>query len=192
MGQFKSDQLINTLEQSVNSTISYARALQSIDTDKVCTAPAGKWNVVQILYHLNSYNNYYLQEIERTIRNGAQVPYSPIFKPGIIGNYFTNAMLPGNNGTIKNAMKAPADHVPDTSYTDVNAINEFIKGQQRLLDLLRDAQKVNMTRLRVPISISRFIKIRLGDTFRFLIAHQQRHFVQISNTLKANGVALSV
>jgi uncharacterized damage-inducible protein DinB len=40
----------------------------------------------------------------------------------------------------------------------------------------------------VPISIAKFIKIRLGDTFRFLIAHQQRHFAQVANTLKALGV----
>jgi hypothetical protein len=27
--------------------------------------------------------------------------------------------------------------------------------------------------------------LKLGDTFRFIIAHEQRHFVQIRNTLEA-------
>jgi hypothetical protein len=28
------------------------------------------------------------------------------------------------------------------------------------------------------------IKLKLGDTFRFFIAHEQRHFIQIQNTLQ--------
>jgi hypothetical protein len=32
------------------------------------------------------------------------------------------------------------------------------------------------------------IKLKLGDTFRFLIAHEQRHMIQARNTLKEMGV----
>ena len=40
-----------------------------------------------------------------------------------------------------------------------------------------------MGKIRISISISRFVKLKLGDTFRFLIAHEQRHFVQVARTL---------
>lgn len=190
---FKSTQLLDTLEKSVAQIIRNATALQAMNTASLSKPPAtGKWSVVQVLYHLNSYNRYYLPHIEQVIKNGSNTPYSATFKAGVIGNYFTNAMLPGNDGAVKNVMKAPKDHTPTATYADIAAINEFIEGQQKLMALLKEAREVNMTRLRVPISISTLIKIRLGDTFRFLVAHQQRHFVQISNTLKANGVAAFV
>ena len=190
---FKSIQLLDTLEKTVLQTIKNATYLQSMHTDAICMPPAaGKWSVVQILYHLNSYNNYYLPQIEEVIKKGINQPYSATFKAGIIGNYFAKTMLPGNDGAVKNVMKAPKDHAPANTFSDVEAITRFIEGQQQLLHLMKEARNVNLTRLKVPISISTLIKIRLGDTFRFLIAHQQRHFVQISNTLKANGVIFSV
>lgn len=185
-------QLLERLEKEVEQTILQAQALQQLKAEQLATAPAGKWNVLQVLYHLNSYNNYYLPHIGLSIARGVDMPYSASFKPGVLGNYFVATMLPTSNGVVKNAMKAPADHVAATGYKNTGAIGEFIDGQQKLLQLLRQARNVNMTRIKVPISISRFIKIRLGDTFRFLIAHQQRHFIQIKNTLSANGVALSV
>ncbi len=191
MPTFNSTQLIDSLEQAVTQTIQAATALQQINQDALCTAPSGKWSVIQILYHLNSYNDYYLPHIELAMRKNT-IPYSATFKAGVIGNYFVNAMMPGNDGTVKNAMKAPKDHVAANGYNDTQAISTFIDGQKKLLQLLKDARRVDLTKITVPISISKLIKIRLGDTFRFLIAHQQRHFLQIKNTLKTNGVVLSV
>jgi hypothetical protein len=52
-----------------------------------------------------------------------------------------------------------------------------------LLDLLELAKSKNIGAIRTPISISRWIKLKLGDTFRFFVAHEQRHFVQINNAL---------
>ena len=193
MPTFKSTELLSNLEKTVTQTINNANGLQAMNTDALRKAPAaGKWSVIQVLYHLNSYNSYYLPHIERAIKAGINAPYSASFKAGMIGNYFTKTMLPGNDGAVHNLMKAPKDHTPDAAYNNVEAINEFIAGQQKLLELLKEARNVNMTRLKVPISISKLIKIRLGDTFRFLVAHQQRHFVQISNTLKTNGVMVDL
>ncbi len=189
MPLFNSQQLLDTMEKTVAQTIKKATALQSLPEAKLKAAPApGKWSVLQAIYHLESYNGYYLPHIAGVIKNGKNYPATPSFKAGLLGNYFANAMLPGNNGTVKNAMKAPAGHTPAPGFADTNVLVEFINSQQQLLRLIKDARAVNITRLTVPISIAKFIKIRLGDTFRFLIAHQQRHFAQVANTLKALGV----
>lgn len=81
------------------------------------------------------------------------------------------------------------DHVPVSELDSRKVLEEFVKGQRRLTGLLEKAEKSNLSKLKVPISISRFIKLKLGDTFRFLIAHQQRHFVQIDNTLASLGIS---
>ena len=61
----------------------------------------------------------------------------------------------------------------------------LLEQQHYLVDLLESAKSKNIGSIRTPISISRFIKLKVGDTFRFLIAHEQRHFVQIENVLTA-------
>ncbi len=188
MPTFNSKDLLSDLETEVKRTIDRALQLQKLSSHLLKATPrVDKWNVLQVLYHLNSYNNYYLPHIQKVIENRRHVGYNPLFKSGALGNYFTNAMLPGKNGTVKNAMKAPANHTPNLDYQDLEAISSFIAGQELLLKLIADSRTVNLTQLTVPISISRFLKIRLGDTFRFLIAHQQRHFAQIENTLQGVG-----
>ncbi len=190
MPLYNSQNLLDTLEKNVEQTIRKATYLQSLKGATLALAPGeGKWSVLQVLYHLNSYNNYYLPHITDALNKGRKLPAAASFKPGLIGNYFAKMMQPGNDGKIKNTMKAPKDHIAILGFSDVKAIADFIAGQQRLLQLIKAARKANMTRITVPISISKFIKIRLGDTFRFLIVHQQRHFVQIDNTLTALGVA---
>ncbi len=189
MTLYNSQKLLDTLEHSVKETIKSALYLQSLNAATLSLCPSkGKWSVLQVVYHLNSYNEYYLPNIERAIANGRKILGETSFKPGILGNYFANTMLPGKDGNITNTMKVPKDHVAVEGYKDIAVLSEFIQGQRHLLELINEARGVNMTRITVPISISKFIKIRLGDTFRFLIAHQQRHFVQITNTLKAVGV----
>jgi hypothetical protein len=64
-------------------------------------------------------------------------------------------------------------------------LDEFAEQQQMILELLETARTKNLRSIRIPISISKLIKLTLGDTFRFVIAHHQRHFVQIENTLAA-------
>ena len=38
------------------------------------------------------------------------------------------------------------------------------------------------------VTLTTLVKLKLGDTFRFLIAHEQRHMIQARNTLKAVGI----
>ena len=47
-----------------------------------------------------------------------------------------------------------------------------------LKSLLNQAREVDLTKTKVPISLTRFIKLRLGDTFRFFVYHIERHILQ--------------
>jgi hypothetical protein len=93
-------------------------------------------------------------------------------------------MLPKADGRIANKMQSPKNHRPAADVDSKKVLEEFLKQEYLLLELLEQAGSINLEKIRIPISITRFIKIKLGDTFRFLIAHHQRHFVQVQNTLK--------
>lgn len=72
---------------------------------------------------------------------------------------------------------------PIHSNLSTTTITVFIGQQQQLLKLLQAARMVNLNKVKTRISISRFVKIKLGNTFRFVIYHNQRHILQAKRVL---------
>lgn len=138
------------------------------------------WSILECIEHLNLYASYYNPEIDNSIKNGKISPKT-IFKSGIIGNYFFKSMLPKEQ---LNKMKTFKDKNPNGSNLDKNIIHRFIKQQHDFIALLDQAKEVDLTKTKTSISISAYIKLRLGDTFRFLVAHNDRHIVQAEKVLK--------
>lgn len=81
-------------------------------------------------------------------------------------------------------MKTSKDKNPIGSTLTIDVIDKFIIQQKELIDLIKKSKNVNLTKTKTAISISKLIKIRLGDTFRFIIAHNQRHIIQAKNAIK--------
>lgn len=86
-------------------------------------------------------------------------------------------------------MKTGKAYNPPAALTPDQVINEFIDHQKKLLQLLDTARSRDLNAIRIPITITKFIKLKLGDTFRFLVAHEQRHLVQARNAIHALGIA---
>jgi len=141
----------------------------------------GSWSANECLQHLNSYGRFYIPAIEKAIKE-KKTSYNPKFTAGFWGHQFTKMMEPKNKGFMKK-MKAPKDHSPAIILPSHEVISEFISQQERLLQLLREAANTDPGKIKVPISISKFIKLKLGDTFHFLIIHEYRHFLQAQRAL---------
>jgi len=189
MKKFKSEELIDQLEADVRHLIAAAEHLQQADAVKLSYPPAeGKWSAAQALEHLNMYNRYYLPTIEKAM---VHIPkeVNAWFVPGFFGNYFTNMMMPKNVYEIKNKMRAMKSFRPDRGVNVEGVFKEFIEHQKKLLQLLETARKRNLEQVRIPISISKMIRLKLGDVFRFLVAHEQRHMIQARNAIRATGVS---
>src|SRR5688500_7357235 len=99
MKKVKSEELINQLQADVRQIITDANFLRGEDPGVLMQQPApGKWNVLQVIEHLNSYDRYYLLAIERSLKSGH--PAVEFFTPGWLGDYFTKLMKPGEDGRI--------------------------------------------------------------------------------------------
>lgn len=183
MPSFIKQDLLEGLSNDVQRTIRIAEELTAHSNETLNRSPEeGRWSILQVLAHLNSYNDYYIPAIKTSMKNiVTSGNNTELFKSGVFGNYFTNLMAPGKNGSIANKMKAPKDHTPISQQNKEQVLKSFIEGQTELLSLLDQAKRLDIGKVKVPISISNWIKLKLGDTFRFLIAHQIRHFVQIDN-----------
>ena len=80
-------------------------------------------------------------------------------------------------------MKTLQSKNPINSKLDRETINRFIVQQQKTLDLIEIARSKDLTKIKTAISISKWIKLRLGDTFKVVIYHNQRHILQCSTIL---------
>lgn len=55
--------------------------------------------------------------------------------------------------------------------------------QKQLLELLDKATTVSLNKVKVKVSIAQWLTIKLGDTFRFVIFHNERHIKQMERIL---------
>jgi hypothetical protein len=177
--------LLDNLYQKTESFLEEAiREWQLLPAEQLNKQPApNAWSAAQCLEHLNVYGRYYLPALKKAINN-AKKPPSPTYKSGWLGDYFYHLMLPNTEGALKSKMKAPKNAVPPVELDSAAVIAEFIEQQEQLLQLLEQARVVNLASIRIPISLTKWIRLKLGDTFLFVIAHNERHILQASIALK--------
>ncbi|HLP54921.1 MAG TPA: DinB family protein [Fluviicola sp.] len=175
--KFNTEELLADLTDRSKQALATISNYRSLDEASLNRKPhAGSWSKLECLEHLNLYGDFYLPEIERSILQ-AKRGFQPVFKSGVIGNYFAKLMQIKPDGTVKK-MKSPADKNPAHSDLSVTTVERFLKQQEQLLRLLEMAQKVDLKQSKTPISISKMIKLRLGDTLRFYVYHIERHILQ--------------
>ena len=188
MAKFKTDDLIAELKEDVQHILEAAEHIRKADKNKlVYQLSKDKWSVVQILEHMNAYGRYYLPAIAKALEEDKS-PRKAWFESGFWGNYFTKSMKPTNVHEIRNRMKAMKAYTFPNSLNVEQVENEFVQQQHILLGLLDKAKDKDLNAIRIPITVTSLIKLKLGDIFRFLIAHEQRHMIQARNTLKAVGI----
>ncbi len=64
-----------------------------------------------------------------------------------------------------------------------NSVITFLESQKELLDIIKKAAHVSLRKVRIPISISKLIRLRLGDALMFVIYHNERHVQQVLNII---------
>lgn len=160
-----------------------SRELRSLSEQELNFKPdTGTWSVLECLEHLNRYGDFYLPVIEEAMLSGARCPADSAFKSGLIGNYFAHLMKVRNGKVTK--MKSPPDKNPSGSVLSATTIDRFLKQQALLEVLLQRGREADLTGIRVPISLTRLIRLRLGDTFRFFVYHIERHVQQAQRAAK--------
>lgn len=154
--------------------------------DELLTVPPapGSWSVIQCLDHLNGYGDFYLPHLERALQHLDRRPI-PGFRSGWLGAYFANAMEPDSAGKPKSKMKAFAKHVPAPQPDARKVLRTFLEQQDTLLRLMERGAAANLNRRVVPLSIAAWLRLKTGDVFRFLIAHNRRHLAQAGRALAA-------
>lgn len=178
----QSEQFIQDLVEQTRRIINQAEKLKTFDLNTLTwKANQTTWSILECLEHLNLYGDFYLPQIENQLKS-SKFKADPVFKSGILGNYFAQSMLPKEK---LNKMKTFKDKNPLNAKLDKTVIDKFINQQIELLDLLNQSRNVSLNKVKIQTSISRLIKLKLGDTFQFFIHHNIRHLKQIERIEQA-------
>jgi hypothetical protein len=141
------------------------------------------WDLNQIFMHLNDYATYYHSTIISKINKTKFKDTKEIFISSPLGRAAWKSMKLGNLKNIKRKIKSPKQYNPSFNNKAYNskALEEFIEKQEEMLKIIDLAASVNLKKVKIPISISKIVRLRLGDALLFVNYHNQRHIQQAIN-----------
>ncbi|MDI9879683.1 DinB family protein [Flectobacillus longus] len=139
------------------------------------------WSVAQCLAHLNAYSDYYLRSFQEGMSTNEKFLQNHSIKSTWLGKLAIKSMHPE---TGKSKFKAMKGYIPDSELPALDVLDRFITHQKSLLEILRLAKDYQLNQIKIPISIAKFLSLRLGDALYFLIIHQERHILQAERNLR--------
>lgn len=178
MPLFSRTQLITDLLDRTELLKANTQVLGRLTDDQLQYSPGpGKWSIAEIYAHLNLCLDQYIRVILSHITLAPDSP-SDAYRSGLLGDWVYERAMPRPDGTVLR-QKARKDWHADAAAIDVrDELNRFERHCDALDDILRHAASKDLRRIRVPFFMPHFLRLRLGDTLRYLVAHGERHLLQ--------------
>lgn len=180
--------LIDDLGATLRTQIARSKEIQQLPAERLLHRPApDQWNVLEVFEHLCLSSGIYVRGLQAVFDHKAErlAPEST-FTPGLLGNYFTRGMLPRPDGSLPNRMRTLKMFDPGRRHgASPESIARSIALCEQMLKLLERARTTDLNKMKVTSSLGPVIRFKAGDAFRFPVAHQVRHFLQIERLLKA-------
>jgi hypothetical protein len=180
--------MIDELAASLRAQVGKARKVKDLPEEWLHYHPEGStWNVLEVFAHMVLSGSIYERGLRQVFNKKADaLPNAPNFRPGLLGQWFTSGMRPKADGRI--AWKTKTLKIFDPAKqqgASLQSIDAFIDLCTSMLDLLERARHTDLGRMKVVSSLGPIIRFKAGDAFRFTVAHQERHFLQIERILAA-------
>jgi len=183
----KQSEVISELKELIINQLERVYSFQEEESKLLSTSPdPNSWNVLQCLEHLNRYSEFYTNSIGSKLKSASKkgTNYQELeFKAGYFGNKFYLDMLPKEDGSIKK-MKTFKSKNPTQQEANSGSLENFISYQEDWLKVLDAAKSFNLNKNNCKLTIP-LIKMNLGSTLKFVIAHQERHLQQAERALAA-------
>ena len=134
-----------------------------------------KWSAAECLQHLVVAHDAYWPQIQAVV--GSTAPRAPSdndVKPTFIGRMLLRAVRPETTTRTR----APGRFNPARSHVPGSPLEAFERAQENLAKLIEGTADVDWHRVKVTTPVNRLIRFRLGEVYRILTAHGQRHVNQ--------------
>lgn len=179
--------LISELKNVTHENINHVRQKFSSLTpyQRNWKAEGHVWSINEVFAHLNEFSNHYHTTFKLKIDHTRHKEPKDTFISSPLGRSAWKSMKLGNVKNIKRKFKAQKSFNPvyHKELVTQNDIEQFELKQHELLSIIDSATKVNMRKIKIPVSISKIIRLRLGDALLYLVYHNERHVYQALSLL---------
>lgn len=180
--------LIDSLIADTQRIKTEVKGFESLSKEDLNYKPTpDEWSVLECIEHLNIADAHYIGQFDKKLTKVAASDNME-FKPGWIGNYFVKMIKPREDGTIPSPMKTMRKFIPEVN-VQYDTLEKFIEDQDRLIEALEKSKTLDLNKVKITSAIGPIVTFRLGDAFRFLIGHNQRHLIQAQRVLQKLEVA---
>lgn len=144
----------------------------------------GIWSMVEVFAHLNLSNEIYIRYILPRVTLAPDHP-SDEFRSSWLGDWAYEKIVPRADGSIFK-MKTAKSVLPVKPGEDLKEVlHSFHRTCDAMDDILRHSATKDLRRIRIPFHFIPFLHFSLGETLRFLIAHNERHLLQAQRLVPA-------
>jgi len=143
---------------------------------------AGQWSVGECALHVLRTNQGYLDGAEEAIRRerARGRTGSPPFRYGALSRWFLGQMAPGSRN-----LPAPKVFRPKPGGVEPEVAQELEASLVRLDEALRNAEGLDLAKVKVVSPVSPLIRFPLGITLPLLVVHTERHLRQMERCMAA-------
>ncbi|MEP3210799.1 MAG: DinB family protein [Maribacter sp.] len=177
--------------QRLNSVLHKVNELRLLDNHQLMTPPNSKaWSVVETIEHLNIAYQLYIDKIDTTLVNlPCKENTDTSFKVRWWQRFVIDSTRPKNNKR-KMKMKTlkrfePVLEIAKLDQDAMEAIFErFEKLHLHLKNAIVESRSKNSSKLKISSAIGPIVSFYLPECFEFLLAHIERHMLQIDEIIQ--------
>ncbi len=140
----------------------------------------GVWSIGECLEHLVITAEEFYETMRPALTRGMRSPSaagvaagSGAWRPSLAGRLILRAMDPMARRRVRTPRILQPGPVPRPAL-----LESFLWAQDELIAMMRVADGMDVTRLRLRSPATTCIRIHLGDAFEMLICHAERHLAQ--------------
>ena len=140
------------------------------------------WSISDCLNHNILITECYLTKVEAAL-TGRDLSLlkdkKSVFRSGFLGNYFVKSVKLKEDNAVVKKLRTSRGLNPFSSEDFVNnVVKQFIHTTQRIINILKQLEEINLESISVPMPGLPFVRLRLGDMLCYIVYHIERHFVQ--------------
>jgi len=181
---------LNEMEQGFHEALASVRSTLEQSEDALLNLPEapGKWSMLQCIEHMSLATLVYTANVKEVLAHNGLAPAAEAYKGHWKGRLFAKMNAPKPGGEIPMKLKTFKTMDPPGNLDPKTVIDQFFEVHDEMISLINQSRQVNIDKVKIATALGPWVKLRLGEAYRFILAHTQRHVVQlkrIKNTVQA-------
>ena len=166
------------------------KLLDGLDEAQWAWSPSVKsWPIARCVNHINTVNGLVLPRLEAAIQRGKEqgLRSAGPFRYPLFDRLFVYGLEP--KAPVKS--QSPGIYRPQAEPEYAHTCKQFAEDQARLIACARDAEGLDLVKIKIASPVSERLRFSLGTWFNAVLAHEQNHLQQAQRVRGERGFPVS-